>query len=343
MYFTYTASAALFLSVTVLVWKYFKKITTKKVWPKSSYSVESLPSVQPSSKDVREHWFPVAFSEDVTNDKPYGINLLGEPVVLYRDGENRINCVIDKCPHRSAPLSEGKMVDGKLECLYHGWQFTTGGKCAKVPQAKKGSNMANIICAKTKAVHEELGFIWVYAGQASNANVEQIPRNLLHETLKPGWAYFQACVDADLDWTLLVDNLLDFAHIDFTHDGSIGNRKDASYVDVQEVKDAIYNKLHADAFSFKVSRPEAATEAKKNGPTQTFVPPCHVKLEIEFGGGKRFHQYFAVIPTAPGKMRLIYRFSRNFAAWKKFLITFLDLITSCKSLECELLMKMWLC
>ena len=51
----------------------------------------------------------------------------------------RLQCLADTCPHRLAPLSEGRLaVDAsgktRLECSYHGWQFAGCGKCTKLPQ-----------------------------------------------------------------------------------------------------------------------------------------------------------------------------------------------------------------
>ena len=35
---------------------------------------------------------------------------------------------------RLAKLSEGQVIDGQLECLYHGWQFNGSGQCTRIPQ-----------------------------------------------------------------------------------------------------------------------------------------------------------------------------------------------------------------
>ena len=71
--------------------------------------------------NMRHHWYPVEFSKEVTHEKQKGFTLLNEPLVLYRAEDGTIQCAQDKCPHRSAKLSLGKMINGSLECLYHGW------------------------------------------------------------------------------------------------------------------------------------------------------------------------------------------------------------------------------
>ncbi len=65
-------------------------------------------------------WYPVTFSQDLPNNRPYGFTLYDEPLVLFRNGEGKLVCLTDLCPHRAAKLSDGQIIDGQIECLYHG-------------------------------------------------------------------------------------------------------------------------------------------------------------------------------------------------------------------------------
>jgi len=56
-------------------------------------------------------------------DQPHAVTLLGEDVVLWRDGSGAVRAMKDQCPHRGAKLSMGRVENGRLECGYHGWQF----------------------------------------------------------------------------------------------------------------------------------------------------------------------------------------------------------------------------
>lgn len=68
---------------------------------------------------------------------PYGFDLLGKRLVLWKDGQGEWRCFEDKCPHRLAPLSEGRIEpsDGTLMCSYHGWRFAGDGSCVDIPQS----------------------------------------------------------------------------------------------------------------------------------------------------------------------------------------------------------------
>jgi phenylpropionate dioxygenase-like ring-hydroxylating dioxygenase large terminal subunit len=67
---------------------------------------------------------------------PHPLLLLGQPVVLWYDRNlKRWCCFLDQCPHRLAPLSEGRIdEEGRLQCSYHGWSFEGKGTCACIPQ-----------------------------------------------------------------------------------------------------------------------------------------------------------------------------------------------------------------
>uniref|UniRef100_A0A453PVA9 Rieske domain-containing protein n=1 Tax=Aegilops tauschii subsp. strangulata TaxID=200361 RepID=A0A453PVA9_AEGTS len=84
--------------------------------------------------DWREEWYPLYLSKEVPDDAALPLTVFDRQLVLYRDAAGVLRCHEDRCPHRLAKLSEGQLVDGKLECLYHGWQFDGEGKCVKIPQ-----------------------------------------------------------------------------------------------------------------------------------------------------------------------------------------------------------------
>jgi len=71
--------------------------------------------------DMRNRWYPVVFGSELLGPhggprRPYGLQLLGDPIILFRDDQGHAQCLLDKCPHRSAALSVGLVRDGLLEC-----------------------------------------------------------------------------------------------------------------------------------------------------------------------------------------------------------------------------------
>ena len=87
-----------------------------------SYLATSVPNgVEEQSTDAasyNDHWYAVAYPWQIEDGEVFSTRLWGEPMVIYRDAENNLVCSKDVCPHRSAPLSMGKInTDGQLECM----------------------------------------------------------------------------------------------------------------------------------------------------------------------------------------------------------------------------------
>jgi vanillate O-demethylase monooxygenase subunit len=105
------------------------------------------------------YWHPVALSEEVTDDGPWGGTLLDVPLVLYRiDGQ--LTVALDRCPHRGTRLSLGRMHEGRLVCPYHGLEFNGEGACVAVP-AHGDDRPARYLNIPVMRAEERYGLIWV--------------------------------------------------------------------------------------------------------------------------------------------------------------------------------------
>uniref|UniRef100_A0A0E0KKF7 Rieske domain-containing protein n=1 Tax=Oryza punctata TaxID=4537 RepID=A0A0E0KKF7_ORYPU len=94
------------------------------------------PAVGEERFDWLDQWYPVAPVCDLDKRKPHGKMVMGLSVVAWFDGGGEWRVVDDACPHRLAPLSEGRVDDkGRLQCAYHGWCFDGCGSCKFIPQA----------------------------------------------------------------------------------------------------------------------------------------------------------------------------------------------------------------
>ena len=113
----------------------------------------------------------------------------------------------DRCSHRAAKLSDGQIIDGKIECLYHGWQFGTDGKCLHIPQLSTGAKIPTKACVRSHIVVERQGIVWVWPGEPEAADLERIPTIAALD--KPGVVHTDFMLDLPYDQTYLVENLLD--------------------------------------------------------------------------------------------------------------------------------------
>ena len=192
--------------------------------------------------DVRKQWYALALSCDIPKakprkvgaaaDAPMATSLLGDPLVLWRDLSGKAHCVADRCPHRSAPLSLGKVHEtGHLECLYHGWQIDgNSGNVVHIPALEEEKSIPSNAKVPFYPVFEQDGVVYVWPGNPEDALTAAKPVRDAEDSGAPlaesqSFVMSSVCIDLPIDHSLMVENLLDPAHIPFAHEGTIGNRK----------------------------------------------------------------------------------------------------------------------
>ncbi len=106
-------------------------------------------------------WF-VACASGSLKTRPLATTLHGTGLVLFRTRSGQPAALLDRCPHRNVPLSEGDVVDEQIRCRYHGWRFDAAGECRVIP-CLIGSPEGKGRRTQAFAVREQDGFIWVYS------------------------------------------------------------------------------------------------------------------------------------------------------------------------------------
>lgn len=163
-------------------------------------------------------WY-VACTPDEIADKPLGRQVCGEKMVFYRGPEGRVAALEDFCPHRGAPLSLGFVEDGKLICGYHGLAMGCEGHTESMP----GQRVRGFPAIRKFAVEERYGFIWVWPGDAAQADPALIHH--LEWADNPDWAYGGGLYHIQCDYRLMIDNLMDLTHETYVHANSIGQKE----------------------------------------------------------------------------------------------------------------------
>jgi len=119
----------------------------------------------PGGAMMRRYWQPVAVSEELgAGDAPLAVRLLGEDLVLFRDESGAPGLLGLHCAHRGADLSYGRIEDGGLRCIYHGWLYDRGGQCLEQPGEPAGSTFYQRIKQPAYPCVEAGGLILAYLG-----------------------------------------------------------------------------------------------------------------------------------------------------------------------------------
>jgi phthalate 4,5-dioxygenase len=119
----------------------------------------------PGGRLFRAYWQPVALSEELPpGGAPLPVRLLSEDLVLFRGEDGQPGLLGLHCSHRGADLSYGRLEDGGLRCLYHGWLYDRAGRCLEQPGEPAGSDFKDKIRHLAYPCRELGGAIFAYLG-----------------------------------------------------------------------------------------------------------------------------------------------------------------------------------
>ena len=172
-------------------------------------------------KVLRRFWYPVIPLSNLA-DGPKPFTLLGEKIVLWRDGEGRASALEDRCCHRTAALSRGYYEDGALVCGYHGWTYDRGGRVLRIPQMERAAPESARV--QSFRAEERYGYVWVCLHGKPLFEIPDIA-----EWNDPAFRripeFYEVWRCAGLR---LMENSFDNAHVNFVHRGTFGDPADAA-------------------------------------------------------------------------------------------------------------------
>lgn len=294
----------------------------------------------PLPYDWRERWYAVCFEENAPvagARKPMSVSVFDEPLVLFRDQSGGLRCLEDRCAHRSAKLSEGQVLEGRIECFYHGWQFEGCGRCGHIPQlAGEPPKAANL---RSYPVEVREGIVWVYMGNAEKSVRKAPPVSADDTDVNTNFDMYSFQIDLPYDNTFLAENLLDPAHIPVSHDATPGGGKKANAQPLEmEVLET-----SSDGVKGRFRNTRGRSLGGVDSPSWTNLDleaPGIVRYRGEPKPGFIFGAALHCMPLGLGRSRLLFRiYSR--LPWKLRLISklmnakplFLRHLSSCVILE----------
>src|SRR5687767_12239760 len=112
---------------------------------------------------LRNFWY-IACESRALKSRPISVVLFGERLVLWRDAHGQPAVLLDRCAHRNAPLSTGTVLDGCVQCPYHGWRFDATGACSHIPALVKERPIPPAARVPAFRTREQQGYVWVYLG-----------------------------------------------------------------------------------------------------------------------------------------------------------------------------------
>ncbi|GAB4861533.1 hypothetical protein Ancab_036724 [Ancistrocladus abbreviatus] len=311
-----------------------------------SSTIISTEQIDPLEPDLQIHdpnekfdwfsqWYPLAPVCDLDKRVPHGKRVMGLDVVVWWDRNEKAWKVFDDCcPHRLAPLSEGRIDQwGRLQCVYHGWCFNGSGDCKFIPQAPPEGppvHTSKKACVASYPCTVQNGIVWFWSNsdpQYKNILEKKQPP-YIPELDDPSYSKMMTTRDIPYGYEVLTENLMDPAHVPYAHYGilRLPKSKNRSQADREGGMPLEISIQAMDINGFL---------ARQDWGSNKFVPPCvfysSPSIIADQGNGslpspssekdspsrskRRVLFVFMCIPVSPGKSRLIWTFPRNFALW----------------------------
>ncbi|XP_059429735.1 protochlorophyllide-dependent translocon component 52, chloroplastic-like [Corylus avellana] len=283
--------------------------------------------------DWYAQWYPVMPVCDLDKRVPHAKKVMGLDVVVWWDRNESVWKVFDDtCPHRLAPLSEGRIDQwGRLQCVYHGWCFNGSGDCKFIPQAPPDGPPVNTfkkacVAAYPSTVQHDIVWFWPNTDpQYKDILVERKPP-YIPQLDDPSYTKLMGNRDIPYGYEVLIENLMDPAHVPYAHHGIMRTPRPKNSVKADREGgrplELMIESLDINGF-----------KANQEWSLSKFIPPCvfyaYTKPVVDQANGsasssgtekktsvqRKFALIFICIPVSPGSSRLIWSFPRNFGHW----------------------------
>jgi phenylpropionate dioxygenase-like ring-hydroxylating dioxygenase large terminal subunit len=199
--------------------------------PSDSISVSSSSGALSFDKfDWLSHWYPVSWARDLPLNRPTQVTVFDTDYVVARvpqkNGEETVMAMEDRCPHKSAALSEGRITsNGNFQCAYHGWSFDgTDGTCVEIPQVVGSNQDLDVVSqftgrASGTAVPAMIsqGMVWLFPGGNLEVALLAPPPPVIPEMDMDEFRVTRVVRDFPIDWSILLENIMDPDHGLFAH------------------------------------------------------------------------------------------------------------------------------
>lgn len=236
-------------------------------------------------------WYAVLDSSEVQPNKPAAFKRLGIEMVFWRDTTGQVAAMRDLCPHRQCKLSPGKVVEGNLQCHFHGFQYDREGACQLVPANGRNGPKPRALQCTVYPTREAHGLIWVWNGEP-RAEYPPLPffdnlDDFVYTTFQVPWP---------VHYTRTISSSLDVSHLPFVHSKTIG-------IGMQTLVNGPYTTLDTENHQIRCwisNQPDEGLPARK--PSDVPPPDGPADLWLNFPNVWQLHlntRFHNVIISAP--------------------------------------------
>ncbi len=182
---------------------------------------------------VENTWYAAAWETELEDNNGCMARTICEiPLVLFKTEDQGYAALDDRCCHRAAPLSIGRVEGNCIRCMYHGLLYDPSGKVTEIPGQ---ANIPASMKVRSYPLCSKGGMLWIWMGDPELANQDDI-YDFAPLSQPDQWRGFDKrdYLHYDANWLLIVDNLSDFSHVAFVHTNTLGGSEDYAYNTIPE-------------------------------------------------------------------------------------------------------------
>ena len=267
------------------------------------------------------NWYVLGLSDEV-REKPVGVHALGQDFVLFRDKDGKAHCLADTCIHRGGSLCRGKVIDGSVECPYHGWRFDGAGDCVEIPSLEPEAKIPKRARVDSYPTEERYGWIWVFLGDLSAEERPPLPEFFPEHDMNTGeWRFNRGEMVFDCNWVRAIENGVDRTHAVWVHT-DFGNpeRKVPKPFEVIDDGVSLYCKSSSKPINKRgIWRDEIPDDrGERDNAVRIFVPAPCIRIEMYMEPPKTMFIVTAYTPINDHQTRLLFTHAKNFMTDEKY-------------------------
>lgn len=264
----------------------------------------------------RSFWYVVAQTPELGPSTVLRRKVLGEWIAIFRGDDGKPAALRDRCMHRNAPLSKGRVQDGQLQCPYHGWVYDKEGTVVAVPAEGDQFTASKRRCAVRYATVEQDGFVYVRLDRDAPADIE--PYRMPHWD-DPAWKTVRLVNRFRNNVTNCAENFIDIPHTVYVHDKIFRvSRSQRVGATIRRERGSVLVEYGGETsnlgwFSWFLNPKGTPIEHRDN-----FHMPNVTEVEYVFSDARRLYIISQTVPEEDGECVVYTSLTYNFGAFSRW-------------------------
>jgi phenylpropionate dioxygenase-like ring-hydroxylating dioxygenase large terminal subunit len=264
----------------------------------------------------RSFWYVVAQSAELGETTVVQRKVLGEWLAVFRGADGMPAALRDRCMHRNAPLSKGRVHGGNLQCPYHGWTYDRKGLVLAVPAEGENFKVSKRRCATSYATREQDGFVYVRLDADAPADIE--PFRMPHAA-DPEWQTIRLVNRFNNNVTNCAENFIDIPHTVYVHDKIFRvPRKQSIAANIRRVNGSVLVDYRGETsnlgwFSWFLNPKGTPIEHRDN-----FHMPNVTEVEYAFSENRRLYIISQTVPEEDDRCVVYTSLTYNFGFFSRW-------------------------